>query len=216
MPIGLTIFIEPYCHGAPASTRGQGGGSAATVTVVAIEQAAAPSYRRLTSLFVSVLLMGMAITWVFLSMRAAMDIGGSCASGGPYEIATPCPANGAVLMTLGIPLMVICAFVGTAVAVGVGAPDLLIPMWALLFGSLGWNFLEYGLFSGDLVWGWLVCGVLFELMALPAVLFLLPFGHDGPARLNPRPEGQGRWLLGYAVLGLAGATLGYLTFWGWS
>jgi hypothetical protein len=186
------------------------------VSVVAIEETVALPYRRLTTLFVSVLLVGMAITWVFLSMRAVMDIGGSCASGGPYEIATPCPDNVAVLMTLGIPLMLICAFVGTAAAVGVDAPDLLIPMWALLFGALGWNFLEYGLFSGDVVWGWLVCGVLFELMALPAVLFLLPFGHDGPTRLNARPPGQGRWLLAYAVLGLAGAALGWVTFWAWS
>lgn len=185
------------------------------MTVVAIDQATMVPYRRLTTLFVCVLLIGMAITWVFLSMRA-VDIGGSCASGGPYEIATPCPDNVAVLMTIGIPLMMVCAFVGTAAAAGVDAPDLLVPMWALLFGSLGWNFLEYGLFDGDVVWGWLLCGVLFELMALPAVLFLLPFGHDGPARLNPRPAGRGPWLLGYAVLGLAGATLGYLTFWAWA
>lgn len=179
---------------------------------MAFEQAAAVPYRRLTTLFVCVLLMGMAITWVFLSMRAVMDIGGSCASGGPYEIATPCPDNVAVLMTLGIPLMMICAFVGTAAAAGVDAPDLLIPMWWLLFGSLGWNFLEYGLFSGDVVWSWVLCGVLFELMALPALLVQLPFGPAGPARLGSRAGGRGRWLLGYAVLGLTGGVLGWLTF----
>lgn len=173
-------------------------------------------FRRVSVLFASVLVMATALTWVFLSMRAVMDIGGSCASGGPYEIATPCPDNVAVLMTIGIPLMLVCAFAGTFVGVGLGAPDLLIPMWWLLFGSLGWNFLEYGLFSGDVVWGWVVCGVLFEAMALPALWFQLPVGHDGPPQLNPHPEGQGRWLAAYAVLGVAGAALGWVTFHAWS
>lgn len=172
-------------------------------------------YWSLTTLFACVFLMGLATTWVFFGMRAVMDIGGSCASGGPYEIATPCPDNVAVSMTLGIPLVVICAVVGN-LARPQSAPSLLLPIWALLFGALGWNFLEYGLTSGDVVWSWVLCGVLFELMALPAVLFLLPFGHNGLAGLNPRAEGQGRWLLGYAVLGLAGATLGYLTYWAWA
>ena len=33
------------------------------------------------------------LTVLFLCMRSVMDIGGSCASGGPYEIANPCPAG---------------------------------------------------------------------------------------------------------------------------
>ena len=90
-----------------------------------------------------------------------------------------------------------------------GAPDLLIPMWLLLFGLLGWNFLEYGLFNGDIVWGWLVCGVLFEAMAFPALLILLPWGNDGPKQLNPRPEGAARWWAAYVVLGVTGAALGW-------
>lgn len=102
-------------------------------------------------------------------MRAVMGTGGTCASGGPYEIATPCPDNVAVLMTLGIPLVVGCAIAGSAVAIGLGAPNLLLPMWWLLFGSLGRNFLEYGLYDGDVVWGWVVCGVPFEAMAIPAL-----------------------------------------------
>jgi hypothetical protein len=172
-----------------------------------------PVYRRLSLLFGSVLVMALALTWVFLGMRAVMDIGGACASGGAYEIATPCPDNVAGFLALGIPLMLVCAFVGTAVAVGLGAPDLLIPMWLLLFGSLGWNFLEYGLFDGEVVWGWLVCGVLFEAMAFPALLVLLPWGHDGPERLNPHPaEGAARWWAAYVVLGVAGAVLGWVTF----
>jgi hypothetical protein len=170
-------------------------------------------YRRLIWLFVSVLVMVMALTWVFLSMRAVMDIGGTCASGGPYEIATPCPDNVGIFMAVGIPLMIVCALGGTALAVGYGAPDLLLPMWWLLFGSLGWNFLEYGLLDGELVWGWIICGVLFEAMALPALWFQLPWGHDGPAQLNPHPKkNQARWLLSYLLLGIVGAVLGLVTF----
>ena len=38
------------------------------------------------------LLFVMCLTMVYESMRAVMDIGGSCASGNtPYEIARPCP-----------------------------------------------------------------------------------------------------------------------------
>ncbi|WP_243058068.1 hypothetical protein [Nocardioides sp. SR21] len=175
-------------------------------------------YRRLTALFAAVLVMALALTWVFMSMRAVMDVGGACASGGAYEIATPCPDNVAVFMTLGIPLMLVCAFIGSWIAVSIGAPDLLIPMWLLLFGSLGWNFLEYGMFGDDLVWGWIVCGVLFEAMALPALLFLLPFGNNGPVRLNPNPNPsrRGAWLLAYAVLGVVGAGLGWATFVAWN
>ena len=40
----------------------------------------------------------------------------------------------------------------------------------LLFGSLGWNFLEYAFAEDGIVMGWLIPGIMFELMALPALL----------------------------------------------
>ena len=51
--------------------------------------------------------------------------------------------------------------------------------WPALFLSLGWNFLDYGLDppGGDdgLVWGWLVCAVLFFLMGgLPLLALWSP------------------------------------------
>jgi hypothetical protein len=58
------------------------------------------------------------ITVVFLGMRSVLDVGGQCASGGPYVIATPCPdgtwllplANFAGLsFTSGGPLWVVLA-----------------------------------------------------------------------------------------------------------
>ncbi|WP_395656046.1 hypothetical protein [Nocardioides sp.] len=180
--------------------------------------------RRVATLYASVLVMLMMLTWVFLSMRSVMDIGGSCGSGGPYVVANPCPDHVALFMTLGIPVMLLSAFLGSAVAVGLGAPTLLLPMWWLLFGSLGWNFLDYGLFQGDVVWGWVVCGVMFELMALPALLISLPWGWAGPARLAARSEpvtsgttgGSARWVLAYVLLGALGAALGWWTFVSWT
>ena len=41
------------------------------------------------------------LTVVFLSMRAVMDIGGYCASGGPYVIAQECPRGAAAMMPAG-------------------------------------------------------------------------------------------------------------------
>jgi hypothetical protein len=50
--------------------------------------------------------------------------------------------------------------------------------WPALFISLGWNFLEFGLWPGDnsgVAWGWLIPGVIFEVMGIaPLVLGLMP------------------------------------------
>ena len=78
-----------------------------------------------------------------------------------------------MLIAIAIPVMLITAMVGSAAAMSINAPNLLIPMWGVLFGSLGWNFLEFAFTGGDIVWGWLVCGVVFWLMALPAVFGIL-------------------------------------------
>lgn len=201
--------------------------------------------RRVVTLYVSVLLMLLMMTWVYLSMRAVMDIGGTCGSGGPYVVANPCPDNVAVFMTLGIPVMLISAFVGSAAAMGLGAPNLLLPMWWLLFGSLGWNFLDYGLLQGDIVWGWAFCGVVFMLMAIPALLISLPWGWAGPQRIaaaraaraqvragavaGPDAEaadgaadapastgGTAKWVVAYVLLGALGVALGWWSFQAWT
>jgi hypothetical protein len=171
-------------------------------------------------LVVSVLVLAVTLVWTFLGMRAVMDVGGSCAEGGPYEIATPCP-NGAVLLSVAIPVMILSAMLGSGMALLVRAPNLLLPMWTALFGSLGWNFLEYGFTTDDgLVWGWIVCGVVFELMALPAVGMIV--AGSQLAGLVPRapvdavPD-TGRsspltWWLGYLALAVAGVLLGAWSF----
>jgi hypothetical protein len=162
--------------------------------------------KRVIWLFSCVLLLAVGLIWAWLSMRAVMGVGGACASGGAYEIATPCP-DGSWLIAIAIPLMIIAAMVGSGFAAVMSAPNLLLPMWFLLFASLGWNFLEYGIFSGDLVAGWIVCGVLFELMALP-VLFLIPVGRRHTPK---RPDGAPRlwWWVGcYVGLASVGVSVG--------
>ena len=119
------------------------------------------------------------LTLLFLSMRAVMDVGGFCAEGGPYEIQTHCPEGTALLLPLSI-----FAGLGSAALVGWkgsqigGAFGALVGLaWPALFISLGWNFLEYGLWppGGDgIVWGWLIPGVIFEAMGILPLLGLLP------------------------------------------
>ena len=41
--------------------------------------------------FIGVAVVTMCLTVLFLCARAVMDVGGVCASGGPYVVASPCP-----------------------------------------------------------------------------------------------------------------------------
>jgi hypothetical protein len=168
---------------------------------------------RVAILAVAVTLVAIALAWCFLSMRAVMDVGGACADGGPYISAQPCP-NGAWLISIAVPLLLIAAFAGTFSAASLGAPDLLLPMWFLLFASLGANFLDFGFWSDPWQWGYIVCGVVFELMALPALYVLLPIpGTSSWLPPTAKQRGPGvRWWVAYLVLGVGGMVLGYVTF----
>jgi hypothetical protein len=162
---------------------------------------------------VCTLVVAVGLTWTFFAMRAVMHVGGSCASGGPYVSAQPCP-DGAVLMAVAIPAMLIAAIAGSAAAMSVGAPNLLLPMWGALFGSLGWNFLEFALAGPGVVWGWLVCGVLFWLMAAPAVLGMLVVVRNAILPPDPAPPGTGSrwWVSAYVALGAVGFLVGAWSF----
>lgn len=127
-------------------------------------------------MFVGLTLVCVCLTLLFLAMRSVMDIGGSCASGGPYQIARPCPD--------GVEWMFPVAIVGGLVALGIyqygvtglPGPHLILLAWPALFLSLGWNFLDYGMNppgGGGLVWSWLICGVVFMAMGGLPLLVLL-------------------------------------------
>jgi hypothetical protein len=134
--------------------------------------------RGAVAIFVSLGLVSTALTMLWLGMRSVMDIGGFCAEGGPYEIAHHCPQGVAAIMPLSI--------WGGAIAGGVylwqtikhKVPSLVWLFWPALFLSLGWNFLQYGIDppgGGGLVWGWLVCAILFILMGGIPLAVALPF-----------------------------------------
>jgi hypothetical protein len=171
------------------------------------------SLRAPAFLVVCVLVLSVALTWTFFAMRAVMDVGGSCADGGPYVSSQPCP-GGAALIAIAIPVMLITAMAGSAAALSLNAPNLLIPMWGVLFGSLGWNFLEAGITGPYLVWGWIVCGVVFELMALPALLAILASIKTAVLPPDRPPPGSGSrwWVPAYAALGAIGFLFGAWSF----
>jgi len=114
---------------------------------------------------VSWFLFSAGLTALLLASFDVLAIGGSCASGGPYEIAVECP-NSAGLAPLGI----FAGLAGVAVALffaqgfGTSLVDL---AWPILFGLLGAAFL------GTADAGGYIVGGVFELMALiPLVLVL--------------------------------------------
>ena len=174
---------------------------------------------RLPVLVTSIIVMSVGLTWTYLGMRAVMDVGGTCAEGGPFVIEQPCP-DGSGLLVLGIPVALIAMFAASIVAVMLKAPTLLFPFWVGLFGSLGWNFFDYGLNSeGGEVVSWIVCGVVFWLMAAPALYLMTKFDYskesfDGVGKVQS--AGRGTWLAIYAALGVVGVAAGAWSFNSWT
>jgi hypothetical protein len=148
-------------------------------TLPALPQSHARTARKLVGMFVGIGAVAFGITCLFLSMRAVMDIGGSCASGGPFEVSRPCP-GGVGWLT---PVSLLIALIGAGIYVASvidGGPDVSLLLWSALFVPLGWNFLEYGFTSVEgsgIVWSWVVCGLLFWAMGLPPLLLLLKREH---------------------------------------
>lgn len=140
--------------------------------------------------------LAMCITLIFRGMRAVMDVGGACADGGPYVSAQGCPEGSTIALLVG--MFGLFLFGGVAMWYGVrvggiwGAAPLLA--WSGLFLSLGWNFLDYGLFNppeGDgPIWGWLIPGVMFIVMgAAPLVVGLSVFGSVRKGSMPGAPRG---------------------------
>ena len=105
------------------------------------------------------------MTVLFLGMRAVMEVGGTCASGGPYTIETACPKGAGWMVPVSIWSGLMGIGVYSVASLRLPGPRLALLAWPALFLSLGWNFLEYG-FGADegVAIGWIICGVLFVLM----------------------------------------------------
>jgi hypothetical protein len=152
------------------------------------EEVSAPHLaRRSVGIFVGLSVVCACLTVLFLSMRAVMKIGGYCASGGPYEIAVECPNGVPGLMIGSIWIGLGALLLYSMSSYSSGGPRLAILAWPVLFLSLGWNFLEFGLDPGNdqgIVWSWIICAILFFLMG------------GGPLLLLVRPESVARILWG--------------------
>ncbi len=128
-------------------------------------------------LLVGVAGLAFCLTLLFLGMRSVLDIGGSCADGGPYVSRQSCPA-GVPLATVG-GIFGLFLFGGLTALAGsrIGGPwgGLVFLAWPALFLSLGWNFLEFAVRTpGGPDIGWLICGVVFVAMGGGPLLALLP------------------------------------------
>jgi hypothetical protein len=113
-----------------------------------------------------------ALTVMFLSMRSVMDIGGVCASGNTaFQPRHPCPTGvaGSMVGAIFLGLIFLAIY-----ALNVVGPNLTLLAWPALFLSLGFNFFDYGISppgGGGLVFGWLLCGVMFALMGGIPLIF---------------------------------------------
>ena len=143
------------------------------------------------------------IVMLFTGMRDVMAIGGSCGSGGPYVVATPCPQGTGGLMVGGMLGWFagagLTGLFGSRLGKTYGAWAFM--GWPALFLALGWNFWEFGV---DPVSGsgadvaLVVCAVIFFLMgAVPLLVayrslpkLVWPGPDDEPAR--GRGAGRGR------------------------
>jgi len=165
---------------------------------------------KLATTAVGAFLMAAGITFVFLGMRAVLDVGGFCAEGGPYEIRQECP-DGSGFMLVGI-LCVLLAAGALVLGAFRDGPRLWALAWPIGFLALGWNFATYALdpppgIDGSPV-GWWICAVVFVGIALMPVI---PMARDpravfwgraadartGPATLASRLFGpRDRWSSG--------------------
>lgn len=124
------------------------------------------------------------LTALYRGMRSVMiEAGGFCASGGPYEIANECTGGQVTLTFVGVFVMIGFGFVlaGSSERAGGSAMGAIFLMWAALFGSLGVNFLQLGFdppIGSAPAWGWLIPGVVFELMALGGLIPAIQMGRE--------------------------------------
>ena len=162
---------------------------------------------RVIGYLLGVAVLAASLTLLFLSMRAVLEIGGACASGGPYVPRVECPDT-VVAFT---PLSIFTGFAGAGLMLWGGSAipgpwaSFVLLAWPALFVSLGFNFLQYGFFPPEgaegWVWSWIFCGFLFMAMGLGPLLGVIgavrethPAGGRAFAggrvivRPRPRPE----------------------------
>ncbi|MEZ5100159.1 MAG: SHOCT domain-containing protein [Thermoleophilia bacterium] len=165
------------------------------MTVISAAEPAVPRARLVRKLVLQFVGLGgfcMWLTMLSLGMRSVMDVGGSCASGGPFVSAQPCPSGAWVVpVAIWLGLLSLGLYLLGNLPQG---PHLAALAWPALFLTLGWNFLDYGIHNGGAgSAGMLVCAVVFGLMGgLPLLVLRDPktrehvlLGDDGLGRQPP-------------------------------
>lgn len=104
---------------------------------------------------------------ILRAVWALMLLGGSCASGGPYVIAVPCPPAVTIIIPWAIFAMLAVVFAASATQRGFGTP-LHAWAWPLGFGGLGLTMLAAVVATGRLWFA--ISGVMFLLFAAPVVV----------------------------------------------
>jgi hypothetical protein len=113
-----------------------------------------------------------ALTVLFLSARAVMEVGGSCGSGGSGL--RPCPGKVAGFMPAAIWGGLIFAGLYIWQAARHHVPSFVSLLWPGLFISLGYDFLDDGVSGDGIGAGSIVVGVVFILMGGIPLLWALP------------------------------------------
>ena len=144
-----------------------------------------PSTRTVLLYLTGIAGLAFSIALLFIEMRAVLDVGGSCADGGPYVSRQPCP-QGTWLMFLamfgGFGWGALAFWAGQSIGGRYGAVPFLA--WPALFCTLGFNFLQYGVAppgGGGVELGFLIPGILFELVGGIPLALGLKWGSSGDA-----------------------------------
>ncbi|MFF3404361.1 DUF2637 domain-containing protein [Streptomyces sp. NPDC002659] len=100
-------------------------------------------------------------------MREVLEVGGACRS----EYGVPCPDGVAVAIPMSVPGLISGGAVYSLASRGRGGMAAMLVLWSLLFGALGFNFLDFGMRGDHINIAFLSCAILFGLFALtPLVL----------------------------------------------
>jgi len=122
-------------------------------------------------IFLTIGLVSASLTVLFLSMRAVMEIAGSCSSGGPYLSAHTCPGHVAALMPAAIWAGLIGAGLYLFLSMHYGVPTLVSLAWPALFIALGYNFLDYAVHGQS---GLFIVGAVFVVMGAVPLIWAAP------------------------------------------
>ena len=117
------------------------------------------------------LLFAFCFTLLLLVAASILGLGATnCATGGPFDVRTPCP-DASWLIMVPLPLAIGALAIGGYLGGGFGTP---LTSWAFPLAFLGFGVAFFiGAFAAGIGWGFIVCGALFVVMGtIPAAIVL--------------------------------------------